>query len=230
MNAAGTSLDVGLGPTDTPAKPKLRGWIHAVTVPAAVGLGLMLIARAPNTGAKLSSGVFLATSVLLFGTSAIYHLVSWSHRTTVVLRRIDHSNIFLLIAGTYTPIAMTALAWPKSVITLVLMWSGAIMGIAFRVFWLSAPRWLYVGLYLALGWTALWFMGDLFTASPPGVAFLLVGGILYTIGAVVYGLRRPNIFPEVYGFHELFHTCTVLAFVLHWSAALAFTHAACQLP
>ncbi len=226
MIATDTSLDVGLGPTNTPAKPKLRGWIHAVTVPAAVVLGLVLIARAPNIGARVGSGVFLAASVLLFGMSAIYHLVSWSPRTATVLRRIDHSNIFILIAGTYTPVAMTALAWPKSLITLVLMWSGAVFGIAFRVLWLSAPRWLYVGLYLALGWTALWFMGDLFVVSPLGVVFLLVGGIFYTIGAVVYGLRRPNLFPRAYGFHELFHTCTVLAFVLHWSAVLAFAHAA----
>ena len=134
----------------------------------------------------------------------------------------EGTNIFLLIAGTYTPMTVAALEPPTTQILLTLVWSGALLGILFRLFWLSAPRWLYVVLYIGLGWTAVWFAGDLITANLAAVILVMVGGVAYTGGAVVYGLKRPDPAPGVFGFHEVFHTCTVIAFACHWAAMLLF--------
>lgn len=214
--------DGDFGIPAVPPKPKLRGWIHAGTLPVAIALGVLLTVMAEGTALKLACAVFLATSSLLFGVSAVYHRGNWGTKATALLRRMDHSNIFLLIAGTYTPMTIAALEPPASTVLLVLVWTGALLGIAFRMFWLSAPRWLYVVLYILLGWTAVWFAGELITANLVAVILVLVGGLAYTGGAVVYGLKRPDPWPGVYGFHEIFHTCTVLAFACHWTAMLLF--------
>lgn len=198
-------------------KPSWRGWIHAGTFPVAIVLGIILIVFAEGAAAKAGSAIFFAASLLLFGTSALYHRINWSARVKSVFRRIDHANIFLLIAGTYTPITLLALPSSKSVPLLVVIWTGAILGIGFRVFWLGAPRWLYVVLYLALGWAAVIFMADLFRANTATMTLVLIGGLLYSLGAIVYGLKRPNPFPRAFGFHEIFHTLTVLAFVAQWA-------------
>ncbi len=136
------------------------------------------------------------------------------------MKRIDHANILLLIAGTYTPIAVLALPRDKATLLLSLVWGGALLGILFRVFWIGAPRWLYVALYLVLGWAAMMYIGDLFAANAVMMTLVLVGGLLYTAGAIVYALKRPNPWPGHFGFHEIFHVCTVLAFLCHWTAAL----------
>lgn len=202
------------------AKPSWRGWIHAGTFPLAIAAGVVLVALADGAAAKWSAAVFMASSLLLFGISALYHRVPWSPRVRAVFRRLDHSNIFLLIAGTYTPLAVNALAFPKSVILLSIIWGGALLGIAFRIFWLSAPRWLYVPLYVLLGWAAMLYIVDLVQFNVAMMVLVLVGGVAYTIGAVFYALKRPNPVPGVFGFHELFHTCTVVAFLCHWTAIL----------
>lgn len=214
--------DDDLGVPAVPPKPRLRGWIHAGTLPVAVVLGVVLTVLAEGTALKWACAVFLATSSLLFGISALYHRRDWGPRASALLRRLDHSNIFLLIAGTYTPMTVAALHAPESTVLLTIVWTGAVLGIAFRLFWLSAPRWLYVVLYIVLGWTAVWFARDLIDADPVAVALVLAGGLAYTGGAVVYGLKRPNPSPGVYGFHEVFHTCTVVAFACHWTAMLLF--------
>ena len=198
-------------------KPSWRGWIHAGTFPVAIVLGIILLIFAEGTAAKTGSAIFFGSTLLLFGTSALYHRVNWSARVKAVFRRIDHANIFLLIAGTYTPVTLLALPTTKSVPLLVVIWTGAILGIGFRVFWLGAPRWLYVALYLVLGWTAVVFIGDLFRANSITMTLVLIGGLLYSLGAVVYGLKRPNPFPRAFGFHEVFHTLTVLAFIAQWA-------------
>jgi len=162
----------------------------------------------------------MLTSLLLFGISAVYHRFNWKPTTLAVFRRIDHSNIFLLIAGTYTPLALNALPFPKNVILLSIIWGGTVIGIAFRIFWLKAPRWLYVALYILLGWGAILYLGDLVAANVATMVLVLSGGVLYTVGAVFYGLKRPNPKRGVFGFHELFHSCTVLAFLCHWTAIL----------
>jgi hemolysin III len=201
-------------------KPTWRGWIHAGTFPVTIVAGIVLISLAHGAPAKWASAVFMVTSMLLFGISALYHRFNWRPRTKILLKRMDHANIFLLIAGTYTPLAVLALPPSKGVLLLTLVWAGALIGIGFRVFWISAPRWLYVPLYVALGWAAVMYLGDLLAASVAMMVLVLVGGILYTIGAVIYGLKRPNPFPGRFGFHEIFHTLTVLAFFCHWTATL----------
>jgi hemolysin III len=202
------------------AKPTWRGWIHAGTFPAAIALGVILIVLADGLAAKLSSAVFMLCSLLLFGVSALYHRFNWSTKTKKVLKRLDHANIFLLIAGSYTPITVLALPQGKAIILLCLVWGGALLGIGFRVFWISAPRWLYVPLYVVLGWAAVMFIADFFTANAVMMILILVGGVCYTAGAVVYGLKRPNPFPGSFGFHEIFHTLTLLAFLCHWTGIL----------
>lgn len=201
-------------------KPSWRGWIHAGTFPVAIVTGIVLIALADGVAAKTASAVFMASSLLLFGNSAVYHLFDWGPRVKAVLKRIDHANILLLIAGTYTPISVLALPSDKAVILLSVVWGGALLGILFRVLWIGAPRWLYVALYLVLGWAAVMYMPELFRANLAMVILIIVGGVLYSAGAVVYALKRPNPWPDHFGFHEIFHTCTVLAFVCHWTAAL----------
>ena len=180
----------------------------------------MLITLADGAVAKWACAVFMATSVLLFGNSALYHRFDWGPRTKAVLKRIDHANIMLLIAGTYTPIAVLALPPQKGILLLTLVWTGALLGILFRVFWINAPRWLYVALYLLLGWAAVMYLGDLLQASVAMMVLVIVGGLLYTGGAVCYALKKPNPWPGRFGFHEIFHVCTVLAFLCHWTACL----------
>lgn len=201
-------------------RPTWRGWIHAGTFPAAIALGVILVTLADGPIAKASSAVFFATSLLLFGTSAVYHRFNWGPTAKRTLKRIDHANIFLLIAGTYTPLSLLCLPYPKSLILLSLVWGGALLGIAFRVFWVGAPRWLYVPLYLLLGWAAIMFIVDLFNANWVTMTLVIVGGLCYTAGAIVYGLKRPNPVPGKFGFHEIFHSFTLLAFLCHWTAML----------
>ena len=201
-------------------KPTWRGWIHAGTFPVAIAAGIVLIVFAQGGAAKWAAAVFMATSMLLFGNSALYHRFDWSAKVKITLKRIDHANIFLLIAGTYTPLAVLALPPGKGALLLALVWGGTVVGILFRVFWIHAPRWLYVALYLLMGWAAVMFMVDLFAANATMMVLVIIGGLLYTGGAVIYALKKPNPWPGHFGFHEIFHVCTVLAFLCHWTACL----------
>lgn len=201
-------------------KPTWRGWIHAGTFPMTIAAGIVLICLAQGAPAKWASALYMLTSMLLFGNSALYHRFSWKPRTKMILKRIDHANIFLLIAGTYTPLAVLALPPAQGALLLAVVWGSTALGIGFRVFWIGAPRWLYVALYIAMGWGAIMYIGDLLAANVAMVVLVLVGGLLYTAGAVVYGLKRPNPVPGRFGFHEIFHTLTVLAFICHWTAVL----------
>lgn len=211
MTALSTQLEV---------KPTWRGWIHAATFPVAIVLGVVLVSLAVGRPAKASTAVYFGTSLLLFGVSATYHRFNWKPKAKLLLKRLDHSNIFLLIAGTYTPLAVLSLPHDKAVILIWLVWGGAFAGIAFRVFWTSAPRWLYTPLYVLLGVGALLYVRELIANNPASMILVLAGGLLYVIGAVCYGTKRPNLIPGVFGFHELFHALTVLAFLCHWTAVL----------
>ncbi|MGV1034635.1 MAG: PAQR family membrane homeostasis protein TrhA [Microbacteriaceae bacterium] len=202
------------------ATPSWRGWLHAGTFPLTVAGGIVLIALAHGPVAKWASAVFMLTSMLLFGNSALYHRFNWSPKVKLIFKRIDHANIFLLIAGTYTPLALLALPPDQGLVLLIIVWSGALLGIGFRVFWIGAPRWLYVPLYLLLGWAAVMYLVPLFQANAAMMILVVVGGLLYSVGAVVYGLKKPNPIPGHFGFHEIFHACTVLAFMCHWTATL----------
>jgi hemolysin III len=200
-------------------KPKLRGWLHAGMVPLTVAAGIVLIALAPSTPARIAAAVFSVTAWLLFGTSAVYHRGNWSPRVAAVLKRLDHSNIFLIIAGSYTPFALL-LPGDQARTMLTIVWTGAIAGVLFRVLWVHAPRWLYTPIYVALGWVAVFYLGPLLQhGGPTIVALIATGGLLYTVGALVYGVKRPNPSPRWFGFHEIFHSLTVAAFAVHYVAA-----------
>lgn len=197
-------------------KPRLRGWIHAGMTPFVLAAGIVLVALSPTAEARWSTAVFALATTILFSVSAVYHRGTWSPRTLAVLRRLDHSNIFLVIAGTYTPLAVLLLPDPTRWILLAVVWGGALIGIGLRVFWLSAPRWLYVPIYLALGWVAVWFLPAFGRAAGPAVMWLVIaGGACYTLGAVVYGAKRPNPSPRWFGFHEIFHVGTLGGYTCH---------------
>ena len=205
-------------------KPRLRGWIHAGTAPFALAASIVLVVLAPPVAPRLATAVFGLSAVLLFGTSAVYHRGTWSPRVAAVLRRLDHTNIFLIIAGTYTPLAVILLPEPTARTLLVIVWSGAVVGLLMRVFWLGAPRWLYVPIYLALGWVAVAYLGPLWTNGGPAVVWLvMVGGLAYTVGAVVYALKRPDPSPVWFGFHEIFHLLTVIGYTCHLVAVFVAT-------
>ena len=200
-------------------KPKLRGWLHVGMTPVALVAGIVLVVLAGSTQGKVSAAVFGGTAVLLFGTSAVYHRGTWSPRVGGFLRRFDHSNIFLIIAGTYTPFALL-LPPDQARRMLLIVWSGAILGVLFRVFWTHAPRWLYVPAYMMLGWVAVFYFGPLLEHAGGAVmTWVVIGGALYSLGALVYGTKRPDFSPRWFGFHEVFHTLTILAFTAHFVAA-----------
>ncbi|MGH8880963.1 MAG: PAQR family membrane homeostasis protein TrhA [Stackebrandtia sp.] len=198
-------------------KPHLRGWLHAATFPLAVIAGIVLFVLSPTADTRIGSGVFAVSAMLLFGGSALFHRGRWSPRTFDVLRRFDHANIFLLIAGTYTPFALLLLDGDSQHILLLLVWASALAGIAFRVLWLGAPRWMYVPVYVAMGWAAVFWMKDFADSAGAAVlTLIIVGGALYSLGGLIYALRRPNPLPRWFGFHEVFHSLTVIAFLTHY--------------
>ncbi len=197
-------------------KPKLRGWIHAATTPLALAAGIVLIVLSPPVAGKVAAAVFMVTSLSLFGMSAIYHRGKWSATVHAVLRRIDHANIFLIIAGTYTPLAVLLLPTSTATVLLLIVWGGAIAGLLAHLFWMDAPRWVYVPVYVALGWVAVAYMDQFWATGGPAVVWLVIaGGIAYTLGAVIYGTKFPNPSPRWFGFHEIFHALTVAGFACH---------------
>jgi len=206
-------------------KPHLRGWLHAGTFPLAIAAGIVLIVLADGARATAATAVYATSAALLFGVSAIYHRGHWSPRVERLLKRLDHSNIFLIIAGTYTPFSLLLLDDDKGRTLLWLVWAGALAGIAFRVFWIGAPRWLYTPVYIALGWVAVFYLKDILETGGVAVVVLLaIGGLLYSVGGVVYALKRPNPSPRWFGFHEVFHALTLGAFVSHYIAVSIATY------
>ncbi len=198
-------------------KPKWRGWLHAATAPLTLAAGVVLIALSPNTATRVGSSVFAASALVLFTVSAIYHRGTWSPRMWGFLRRFDHANIFLLIAGSYTPFTLLLLEGRDRTTLLTIVWVGAALGILFRIFWAGAPRWLYTPIYIALGWAAVFYFREFVANGGVAVLTLLaVGGLLYTLGGIVYGLQRPNPSPAWFGFHEVFHALTIVAFITHY--------------
>ena len=194
--------------------------------PVSVGAGIVLVATAPTQEGRVTSAIFATTAALLFGTSALLHRGSWSPRVEGLLRRMDHSNIYLIIAGTYTPFAVLALPPDEGRTLLLIVWIGALAGVVFRVFWVGAPRWLYTTLYVVIGWVAVIYLPELIDgAGVTAVVLLLVGGVFYSLGAVVYGIKRPNPWAEWFGFHEVFHSLTIAAFAAHYVAVWIVVHA-----
>ncbi len=203
-------------------RPRLRGHIHFWSFFGALAAAAALISLAASTVsplAALSTSVYGLTVLGLFGVSALYHRRLWSPRAYKWMKRADHSMIFLFIAGTYTPFTLLAMSKPTGYIILGIVWGGAILGVALKMLWPNAPRWLGVPIYIALGWVAVFVLPEL--ARHAGVAALVllcVGGLFYTLGAVFYGIKWPNHWPDTFGYHEYFHACTVLAAVSHYIA------------
>jgi len=206
-----------------PLKPRLRGVFHQWACAGAVPLGLILVVVAGSARARIALTVYSVSLVALFGVSALYHRINWRSLTgRDWMRRLDHSMIFVLIAGSYTPIAVLVLHGPLAVAILVAVWAGAGLGIAFNLLWRNAPTWLRSALYVALGWLAMAAIPQLAAGiGPLGLALLGLGGVLYTVGAVVYASRRPDPVPAVFGYHEVFHILVIAAAVLQY-AVIAF--------
>ena len=189
--------------------------------PLSLVAGLTLITLANELRGRITLGIFTLTAVTLFTCSALYHRVAWTDKNKAIWRRIDHSNISILIAGTYTPFAVYLLQPSQTKTLLIVAWGGAILISLLRIFWLSAPRWLYVAGYISLGWAAVFYMPE-FLKSGGVVIFILIvtGGLLYSAGGVIYALKKPNFSINWFGFHELFHAMTAAAFICHFVAAV----------
>ncbi|OBF15821.1 hypothetical protein A5725_02845 [Mycobacterium kubicae] len=205
------------------AKPRLRGWIHVYSAGTAVIAGAALVAvswAAASTEAGLATLAYTLATVALFAVSATYHRVDWRSVTARKwMRRLDHSMIFVFIAGSYTPFALLALPPVAGRVVLSVVWVGAVAGILLNVLWASAPRWAGVPLYLLLGWLAVWYTATiLHNAGVTATVLLFVGGILYSVGAVLYALKWPDPWPKTFGFHEFFHACTAIAAICHYIA------------
>lgn len=215
-------------------KPKLRGWMHLATAPLTLAGGIVLVALSPTSTTRWGSALFSLSALILFTVSAIYHTGTWSPRVWAFLRRFDHANIFILIAGSYTPLTLILLEGRQRTELLATIWATALLGVAFRVFWTDAPRWLYTPIYISMGWAALFFLPDFARGASAhiggstGTAVLVLiatGGALYTLGGVVYGFKRPNPWPRWFGFHEVFHSFTIVAFVTHYVGISMATYA-----
>lgn len=211
---------MGVG-VEAGVKPRLRGVLHQFAAAAALGAGLVLVSVAPAGRPALAAGLYVTSLVVLFAVSATYHRVNWSPRAHARMRRLDHASIFVLIAGTYTPIALVGLPEEQGVRLLIAIWSGALIGIVQAVFWARAPKPLTALLAVLVGWTLVPYIDDVRHALPAGdLALLLGGGVAYTMGAVAYASGRPNPRAQVFGYHEVFHALTIVGAALHFVAVL----------
>ncbi|MFI2708767.1 hemolysin III family protein [Micromonospora sp. NPDC018662] len=213
-----SSAPLRLRPVDI-GKPRMRGWLHAYAFFAALVCGIVLCSIAatrPGWAPLVSCLIYSLTVCGLFGTSALYHRRVWSERGYQIMRRMDHSMIFVFIAGTYTPFCVLLLDTRYATIMLSLVWGGALAGVAVKMIWPHAPRWVSAPLYLALGWVAVAMLPEiLHSGGVTALVLLSVGGAIYSVGAVFYALRRPNPWPTVFGHHEFFHACTLVAAICH---------------
>jgi hemolysin III len=199
--------------------PRLRGVSHAIAFWVALAAAAVLIARASDATARTAAVIYGTGLCALFAASAGYHRWRWDPRWRPLLRRIDHSTIFVFIASTYTPVALLVLDGTLRTVVLAVVWTGAVAGVTFSIAWITAPRWLTATTYLALGWVSVITIPDLVDRLDVAPLVLIaLGGVLYTAGAIVYARRRPDPWPHVFGFHEVFHAFVVAAAVSHYAA------------
>ena len=207
----------------TLVKPRLRGLSHELAFGAALALGPLLIVVVEGVAARLVAAGYATAIAALFGVSALYHRPTWSPRARAVMRRLDHSTIYVAIAATYTPIGAFVLPTASARLILGVVWGGAMAGIALRFAWSSAPAPVVALPYVALGWAAVLVMGDVWASMPrPGAVLLMVGGGLYTLGALIYALRRPDPWPRWFGYHEIFHVLVIGGAATHYVAVAYF--------
>lgn len=213
----------GAGGPSIPVKPRLRGVSHQWAFVVSVGLGIALVITAPSGQATTAAAIYAACVMTLFGTSALYHRVNWRRpQARRWMRRLDHSAIFFLIAGSYTPFALLALEGTLADVILVVVWCGALGGIVLKLVWIEAPNWLVALIYVLLGWVIVATAPGLVTAIGLTASSMVgIGGVLYTVGAIIYARHRPDPVPTVFGFHEVFHVLVIAAAGLQY-AVVAF--------
>jgi hemolysin III len=204
-------------------RPRLRGVLHQWAFFVSISLSALLVAFAPAGEARLATLVYAVAVCGLFGVSALYHRVTWQPRARRWMRRLDHSMIFVLIAGTYTPFGMLVLEGTLAVVVLAIVWGGALAGVLLKLVWIDAPKWLVAAAYIALGWVAAIAMPELGSRLGPwALALLIGGGTAYTAGAVIYASGRPDPAPKVFGYHEIFHLLVIVAAAAHFAAVAFF--------
>ncbi len=218
MSPARTPTGTRLRPVDI-GKPRMRGWLHTYAFFTALVAGIVLCSIAgtrPGTAPLISTVIYSLTVCGLFGTSALYHRRVWSPTGYRIMRRLDHSMIFVFIAGTYTPFSVLLLHNEKAAVILSVVWVGALVGVAMKLVYPHAPRWLSAPLYVILGWVAVFVLPEiLHQGGVTALVLMLAGGVVYTVGAIFYATRRPNPWPDTFGHHEFFHACTLVAALLH---------------
>lgn len=208
-------------------KPTFRGVLHQWAAVAMAGAGSVLVAMAPSPRARWAALAYTASVVTLFSVSALYHRPTWKPAQRAVMKRLDHASVFILISGTYTPICLLGLVPGPGMKLLALTWATTVLGLVRAVFWPDAPRMVTAGLYLFAGWLVVPYFSQVQAAlSAPSLALLYAGGVVYTLGAMMYAMRRPNPFPGVFAHHEVFHALTLLASALHFALVLGLVRAA----
>ncbi len=201
-----------------PEKPRWRGRIHQVAFFVSVPAAIVLVTLAEGRAARIAAGIYALSLVAVFGASAAYHRGEWTPKALRRMKRLDHSMIFVLIAGSYTPIALLILHGPWSIVILSVVWAGAVSGITLKLIRIDGFSVLTAALYMAMGWFALVALPQLLhEMPPPALVLTIVGGLLYTVGAVVFALRRPNPSPSVFGYHEIWHAFMVAAAACHFA-------------
>jgi hemolysin III len=205
----------------TVQKPLWRGVLHKWAAPFAFGAGTVLVALAPTREAAIAGAIYAVSLALLLSVSAVYHGYYWSAGPRTWLRRADHASIFLLIGGTYTPIAMLAIGGNEGHRLLLAIWSGVALGVLVSMLWPRAPKFIAAGIAVAVGWMIVPYIGTLRRVlDAPELWLIVLGGIAYTVGAVVYAAKRPDPWPRSFGYHEVFHALVLLAAALHLAAVL----------
>jgi hemolysin III len=213
----------GAGVPEVGVKPRLRGVFHQYAFFASLASGTLLVLLAATTRAAVAAAVYAASVSALFGVSALYHRVTWTPPARRRMRRLDHSMIFLLIAGTYTPVGLLVLEGTLATVVLAVVWGGALAGIVLELAWTGAPRWPGGTVYLALGWVAVVATPQLFARlGVAGGLLIVAGGLVYSAGAAVYALRRPDPAPAVFGYHEVFHLLVIAGVAAHFLAISLF--------
>ncbi|MGC9974205.1 MAG: hemolysin III family protein [Gaiellaceae bacterium] len=200
-------------------KPRLRGVFHQWAFFLVIPLGIALVLETETTRGRVAAAVFALSVVTMFGASALYHRPDWAPARRVWLRRLDHAGIYFLIAGTYTPVGLLVLHGAWQTVVLAIVWGGAAVAIFIKLFWIGSPKWLSAVVGIVLGWVGVVALPEVVTGA--GLAcmlLILAGGIAYSVGAIVYALKRPDPFPAVFGYHEVFHLLTIVAVALQYGA------------
>lgn len=209
------------------AKPTLRGVFHQWAIGCAAGAGVVLVSMAPTQRAAIAAGIFALSLVTLFTVSATYHRVTWSPPARVWMRRLDHASIFILIAGTYTPVALLALPEASGTSLLIAIWVAASIGVLVSLFWPGAPKVVTAMVAIAVGYVMVPYFNDVRLAAGTLLFSLIIaGGVAYTLGALAYATKRPNLVPGVFGYHELFHAMTLVGAALHFAVIIGLVRAA----